>query len=288
MGEGTAEYTETVRLEGAAPTANAGTYSPPPFSSAPPVPTYSASPQVQAAMACMRRRRMSGTGWIFVAIVAFFAMGGVFSVVGPHRTSRGIPPPAAPRSYLGADDLDKTEGGVTFGDSGYPGSPVDKAGLVGGDIITSFDGHAVSDDDELIELLKQTPVGKTVPVVYTRDGAVKTTVLTTTSEHDLDALKAAFGARAEGRGRLGVDIGKTVPIPGTNLHGVVIRVESSMPADMAGLKTGDQVIQFGDTPIRTGDELTMRIRRATPYSTVPVTIIRDGETMTIDVKVGHN
>jgi S1-C subfamily serine protease len=293
MGEGTAEYTETVRLEGAVPTAKASPLTTPQqFPGPAPVPVYSASPRVLGAMACMRRRgRMtSGTSWIFVALVAFFAMGGVASVFSPRHSGIRVVGPAAlapPRSYLGVDDLNSTDGGVTFADSGYPGSPVDRAGMVGGDIITNFDGRAISDEDDLMELLKQTPIGKTVAVVYTRDGVAKTTMLTTISEQDLNQLKSAFGNRPEGSGRLGVNIGKTVPIPGTNLHGAEIsRVDRSLPADMAGIKSGDVVIQFGDTPIRTEGELNARIRRAIPYSTVRVTIIRDGETMPIDVKVG--
>jgi S1-C subfamily serine protease len=48
----------------------------------------------------------------------------------------------------------------------------------------------------------------------------------------------------------------------------------SRPADLAGIKRGDIVIQFGDTPIRTEEEFRMRVRRALPYSTVNVTVMR--------------
>jgi len=34
-----------------------------------------------------------------------------------------------------------------------PGGPADKAGLVGGDVITSFDGHQVRQANEMMNLL---------------------------------------------------------------------------------------------------------------------------------------
>jgi len=60
----------------------------------------------------------------------------------------------------------------------------------------------------------------------------------------------------------------------------------SRPADLAGVKQGDVVIQFGDTPIRTPRELHMRVLRAIPYSTVNVVVIRDGQRLEIPVKMG--
>ena len=60
-----------------------------------------------------------------------------------------------------------------------------------------------------------------------------------------------------------------------NIYGVKLgNVLQSRPADLAGIKRGDIVIQFGDTPIRTEDEFRMRVRRALPYSTVNVTVMR--------------
>ena len=77
------------------------------------------------------------------------------------------------RSYAGVNSFDTTEGGVTFENVEPPGSPADKAGLVGGDVISTVDGQAVHTDDEMMELLGRTPIGKTVDVVYVRDGETK-------------------------------------------------------------------------------------------------------------------
>jgi S1-C subfamily serine protease len=78
-----------------------------------------------------------------------------------------------------------------------------------------------------------------------------------------------------------------VKIEGTELYGVKLgRVNRSNPADLAGIKPEDVVVQFGDTPIRTDDELRARIRRTLPYSTVDITLYRGTEKLKIPVKLG--
>src|SRR6185295_18649395 len=93
-----------------------------------------------------------------------------------------------------------------------PGSPADKAGLVGGDIITSFDGRPVRKSDDMTNLLRQTPIGKTVEVLYLRDGEPKKTQLTTISPDEADQLKDAFDDRPEGQGYFGYEDNRTTEI----------------------------------------------------------------------------
>jgi len=72
------------------------------------------------------------------------------------------------------------------------------------------------------------------------------------------------------------------------MHGVKLNnISPSLPADMAGIKNGDIVIQFGDTPIRTGAELQARVRAAVPYTTVKVTVMRGNEKIEIPVRMGR-
>ena len=84
-----------------------------------------------------------------------------------------------------------------------PSSAADKAGLLGGDLITSFDGKSVKSENELSSLLSNTPIGKTVDVTFIRDGETKTVKLTTVSESDNDNLREAFENMP--KGFLGVD-----------------------------------------------------------------------------------
>ena len=75
---------------------------------------------------------------------------------------------------------------------------------------------------------------------------------------------------------------ETVKVPGMNIHGVKLgSILRNRPADIAGVKDGDIVIQFDDVPIRTNKEFLMRVRRALPYTTVKLVVMRpQGEPVT--------
>jgi serine protease Do len=52
-----------------------------------------------------------------------------------------------------------------------PNSSAATAGIVAGDVIYSFDGVQIDDDDHLVNQVKLTPVGKEVPIQVLRDGS---------------------------------------------------------------------------------------------------------------------
>lgn len=284
LGEGPAEYTETVRFGSDTATASRVTspYIPPqggPIAAA------------GAAFPHKRRRRLGGMAWVIIIIAVLFVMGGAFSAL--RRTVRNVPRGAVsitPRSYFGVDAFDNVQGGVTFANVEPPDGPADKAGLVGGDIITAFDGHAVTDEDQMMDLLRQTPTGKTVEVIYLRDGETKKTQLTTISEGQFNELQRAFRSRPEGRGKFGFDDDRVTKIidPATKTYGVRLDwVEPNGPADLFGLKEGDIITAWDGVPIRTGEELLSRVRRALPRSPVEISVIRNGEKLKIPVTIGR-
>jgi serine protease Do len=239
-----------------------------------------------------KRRRLSGMTWIFVGLIVFFVGAAAFTaILNPIRhNSMGITlKPMVTKSYVGVDGFDTTDKGVTFGSIDAPNGPADKAGLVGGDIITKFDGQDVHDEDQMEDLMVRTPIGKTVDVEYLRDGEKKTTKLTTVSQDEFKRLSKEFEKRPEGRGQFGYEDGdaERVQVPGQNIYGVKLNtLLRSRPADLAGIKEGDIVTEFDGVPIRTTDEFLMRVRRAQPYNTVKVVVFREGQKLEIPVKMG--
>jgi serine protease Do len=236
---------------------------------------------------------MSGTTWMFIGLLIFFITAGGFTAIIKQipRIPRGSVGIVAQKSYVGVDNFDTADGdaGATFASVETPDGPADKAGLVGGDIITTVDGQPVHSDDEMTSIMRRTPIGKTVDVVYIRDGETKTTKLTTISREELNRLNSAFSERPEGVGRFGYEENESVrvEIPGTKMFGVRLdNVNASLPADMAGIKHGDIVIEFAGVPIRTPEELHARVRRAIPYQPVDVVVMRGDERLTIPVKMG--
>lgn len=289
LGEGTAEYTETVRFPNAAPGGMPGGASAA-FNQ------YGAGSMAPIASGQMKKRkkRMSGMTWMFLGLLIFFVVAaGLTAVVKQGRRLPGVAQTqvTVPRSYFGIENFDTAENnaGVTFDKVEPPGGPADLAGLVGGDVITSFDGRVLNDEDQMEELLESTPIGKTVEIVYLRDGETKTTKLTTVNEEEFNRLIREFRRRPAGIGRFGYEENDSerVPVPGTKIFGVRLdSIESSRPADLAGIKEGDIVIEFDGAPIRTPGELHARVRRALPYSTVNVVLMREGQKMEVPVKMG--
>jgi C-terminal processing protease CtpA/Prc len=243
-----------------------------------------------------RRRRMSGMSWIFVGLLIFFIGAAAFTaLVAPIRTrvqeqrARAL----VTKSSIGIDEFENTDRGVMLNSVSLPDGPADKAGLLGGDLILSFDGQQVQNEGQMDELMTRTPVGKTVEIEYSRDGEKKTTKLTTISQEEYRRLTRAFERRPEGRAVFGYDDddAERVPVPGTNIYGVRLdTISQSRPADIAGIKEGDIVIEVDDVPVRTPDEFLMRVRRALPYSTMHVVVMRgegdQKEKLEIPVKMG--
>jgi predicted metalloprotease with PDZ domain len=295
LGEGPAEYTETVRFENGRPVNladNSAASSQQPFVPGYAVPGGAMSPATGHHVS-KRAKKMSGMAWMFIGLLIFFIAAAAFTaIVTPIR--KAMPPisaaPAPPRAYVGVSTpLEDSEGGVTFNNVTPPGGPADKAKLVGGDIVTSFDGQIVKDADEMTAVMRRTPIGKLVEVIYIRDGESKTTTLTTVSKEDFDRLQKDFENRPEGRGLFGFDDDDTerVPIPGTKIFGVKVNdISQSRPADLAGVKNGDIIIEFDGAPIRTPEELSSRVTRALPYSTIKVVLMRGAERLEIPVKMG--
>jgi S1-C subfamily serine protease len=284
LGEGPAEYTQTVRFPNATAVGSQGTAFPPNYAA--PI-----AQQPGAGFPYKKKRKMSGMAWILILIAMLFVLGGVLTAVrrSVNRQSFGATI-SAPRSHFGVDGFEDATGGVTFANVEPPGGPADKAGLVGGDIITTFDGRAATDEDEMTNLLRQTPIGKTVEVTYIRDGETKKTQLTTMAEAEVNDLRRVASNRPEGRGYFGFDEDRVTKIaePASKTYGVRLDyIERNGPAELFGLQVGDIITSFDGVPIRTGGELLSRVRRAVPKKPVQVTIIRGTETLKIPITIGR-
>jgi serine protease Do len=229
--------------------------------------------------------------WIFLGLAALFVAGFLISTLRRQRppVSR-VQIQSTIETSLGiSEPINADNGGVTFFNVYPPDSPADKAGLLGGDILTAFDGHAVRNIDDLMNLLAQTPAGKKVEVTYLRDGETRNASLTTISRDQFELLAESFERRSTGYGSLGFEVTETkmVPVAGKNISGVKLGVLSaSGPAALAGIQTGDVVIEFDGVPIRNRGEFLMRVRRAIPYTTVNVLVVRGTQQIQIPVKMG--
>jgi len=95
------------------------------------------------------------------------------------------------------------------------------------------------------------------------------------------------------RGMIGVSVG-VIPANAAEALGLKSRqgalvsaVSPGGPSAKAGLEPGDVIVQFNGKPVKDRDALVAMVVATTPNTTVPVEIIRDKETKTLNVRVGE-
>jgi membrane-associated protease RseP (regulator of RpoE activity) len=298
LGEGLAEYVETVRLDGMPP------MSPPQparttFGAGFAPQTTNLAPSVTQNNLMSRRRRRrgaracggSGAGWMTWVIIIMLIAGAsgaarfIKRSAAEHGINISVPPPA-PRSFIGVDHFDNVRGEGVMLDAVLPGTPAEFAGLRDGDLIQRFDGKTINSREDMRDQLRRTPIGKTVEVAYTRDGTARTTMLKTIAPDDYD--QQAF-LPAGGTGYLGVSSLERVRVPNENYYGVRLgSVKTNQPADIAGLQSNDIVVSFNGDPVRTTTGLGSYVDHAAPGSVVSVGVMRDGQRVEVPVKMGRD
>jgi serine protease Do len=156
----------------------------------------------------------------------------------------------------------------------FPGGPADEAGLERRDVIVEFDGTSISSWEELPQAVADTPVGKTVVVRIIRDGKrekirVEVGEMETPELADTRGASpspASFGLRAqtltkELAERLGIDEDQGV---------VIAEVEPGSPADEAGLRRGDVIVEVDKKEVEDAAELKELLKNADDRALVAV------------------
>ncbi|MGE3840485.1 MAG: Do family serine endopeptidase [Vicinamibacterales bacterium] len=94
------------------------------------------------------------------------------------------------------------------------------------------------------------------------------------------------------RGRIGVSLSRQVPdevfeeLGVKNGEGALIsQVEPNGPAAKGGIQPGDVIVEFNGQAVKGNDELVERVVRTMPGSSVPVKILRDKQSRTLNVTV---
>jgi serine protease Do len=143
--------------------------------------------------------------------------------------------------------------------------PAARAGLRAGDVIVEFDGKPVSSAKQLIDVVADTPVGKTTQLKYVRDGKQATTSISL-AERPSQTVARNREPEGEGNdrglvGKLGIrattvtpDIAREFKLKITT--GVVVEsVQPGSPAAEAGMQQGDVIHRVNRTSVNSQTEL---------------------------------
>jgi serine protease Do len=174
--------------------------------------------------------------------------------------------------------------------------PAAKAGLRAGDVIVEFDGKPVQSAKQLIDVVADTPVGKTAQLKYVRDGKQETTSI---SLGERPSQIIARNSDPEGEapdrglvGKLGIRASTVTPDLAREyklkiMTGVIVEsVQPSSPAAEAGLTQGDVIHRINRTSVASQIELTRALASLRGEKEIVLQIERDGRlafvTVTLD------
>ncbi len=166
------------------------------------------------------------------------------------------------------------------------GSPADKAGIEREDVIVSFNGNEIKEIKDLQYIVGSTPVGKIVTVEVLRNGKKKSFQVT------VGELKAKSGTEGlETETELGMMVEELTPQVAqyfglTDISGlVVVRVDYGTPAEKAGLKPGDIILEVDRAKAKGLNELNRMLKAYKKGDTILFLIKRGDGTLYLTLKV---
>ena len=191
-------------------------------------------------------------------------------------------------------------------------SPAEEAGIEPGDIVIVFDGKKVKDEAELRKLIKEIEPGQEVKITVFRDKKEKNLSVkigdaedyqTFSFDYDInippylpDKLHELFifsdeMCEQDKGGFLGVvpqdmseQLAEYFGVKGGALIGEVI---AESPAEKAGVKTGDAIIEFDGRRVDDESDIRHFIGKTEPGDKIQMKLVRKGKEMTVTVEIGE-
>ena len=169
-----------------------------------------------------------------------------------------------------------------------PESPAAKAGFERGDVILSFDGRDVQENDDLPQMVAETEVGKKVNVVIVREGKEK--ILKTTIQELEDGQEEPQVSPSE-ESRLGLTVQEMTPDIARSLgvddaKGVVITgIDPESPAADAGLLRGDIILEVGSKTVNSATEFRNYTKDLKADAPVLLLVRRNNNTIFFTLRV---
>jgi serine protease Do len=178
-----------------------------------------------------------------------------------------------------ADNLKLKEAKGALVGNVIKGEPAEKAGIKTGDIIIAVDGQNIQDTHELLRTVAVIPVGKQVSVTVLRDGREKKITVAVGERKEMKDL----ARKVQPSDKLGMTVQEITPELAAHFGlsekaGVVItQVKEGSPAEEAGLRTQDILLQINKIRISSLKDYQEEIAKPGPEETLLI-LVKRGET----------
>lgn len=216
-------------------------------------------------------------------------------------------------AYLGVVTESTSEGARITSVS--DNTAAERAGLKEGDVITHIDEDRIDDHDALTKAIRKHKPEEKINVTILRDGRERQMVATlgrtggsttyTAPSKPKESLRALEPMKVEGfknngtyefktdgtyehkfyntvgRTRLGIRAQDTEDGKGAK----VLNVDDESPAEKAGIREDDVIVEFEGKDIRNADDLVEAARRVKDQSSINVRVQRDGRSQNVEIRV---
>ena len=165
--------------------------------------------------------------------------------------------------------------------------PADKGGIKRGDVIVGFDGKDVKESKDLPFLVASTRVGKSVTVEVIRKGLRKTLQVSIGKLKEEEEPQAV----SEMKPYLGITVEELTPELANKLglsetRGIVVlQVSANTPADEAGIRPGDIILEVDQVLVENLDQFNRKMGTYKKGDTILFLIKREEATLYLTVKV---
>lgn len=146
-----------------------------------------------------------------------------------------------------------------------PGGPASKAGIRPGDVITDINNQKVAGAGDVVDYVSNQSIGSRVMVHYLRDGKPAQAQVALGELPDEDARQNAEAA--QGQGKIGLalqtltpDVASSLGLDRATKGAVITDVLSGSPAESAGLKPGDVIVEVDRKPVASSEEAVSALR----------------------------
>jgi serine protease Do len=142
-----------------------------------------------------------------------------------------------------------------------PGSPADKAGVKPGDVVTAIDGQPVDSSKTVQKTVLTKRIGQKIQLGLWRDGKQVAAEPTATELPSDEKLAGNEGKSGAPKVKLGIALQSMTPQLAERLNvdprtrgAVVTQVREGSPAQEAGIREGDILVEVDRHAVQSGDE----------------------------------
>jgi serine protease Do len=145
-----------------------------------------------------------------------------------------------------------------------PGGPAGKSAIRPGDVIEQVDGQKIGAASDIVDYVSSRDIGTTVTLHYARDGRASQTrvVLGELPNEDLQKTEQQQGRIGLALQTLTPDVADSLGIERGTKGAVITDVVSGSPAEHAGLKPGEVIVEVDRTPVASSEQAVEALRAA--------------------------